>query len=149
MKSTKQSIWLSLILTVVIGICLLAVAVSGPWFLPWIGQRFSLGYMPFLRIVLTAYYLCLPFALLAVLVLFGLLRRIMKGEVFVKSNIRAISVLSWCCIAAAVITFVAAFFYIPFSLLTAAAVFVALILRVIKNVFDVAISLKTENDLTI
>ena len=149
MKSKKHSIWLSLIFTGVIGVCLLAVAVCGPWLLALIGTRFSLGYMPFLRIVLTAYYLCLPFALLAVFVLFVLLLRILRGEVFVRSNIIAISILSWCCIVAAVITFAAAFFYIPFSLLTAAAVFIALILRVIKNVFDVAVSLKAENDLTI
>ena len=51
--------------------------------------------------------------------------------------------------AAAVITFFSGYFYLPFYIISVAAAFFSLILRVIKNVFRSAIEIKAENELTI
>ena len=57
--------------------------------------------------------------------------------------------MSWCCLAAGLIFLVSSFYYPAFFALCAAAVFMALILRVIKNVFAQAEEIKKENDYTI
>ena len=78
-----------------------------------------------------------------------LLQRIGKAQVFVPANESALRLISWCCIAEAAICLVSAAYYIPFLLVSVAAGFMALIVRVIKNVFAEAIALKAENDYTI
>lgn len=78
-----------------------------------------------------------------------LLQRIGRGEVFVRANERALRRISWCCIAEAAICVVSCLYYLPFLLVSIAAGFMALIVRVIKNVFAEAIALKDENDFTI
>ena len=52
-------------------------------------------------------------------------------------------------LSAGLIFLVSSFYYLPFFALCAAAVFMALILRVIKNVFAQAEEIKKENDYTI
>ena len=57
--------------------------------------------------------------------------------------------LSWCCLTAGLICLISAVYYLPFLALAVMAVFMSLILRVIKNVFAEALALKEENDYTI
>ena len=57
--------------------------------------------------------------------------------------------MSWCCLAAGLIFLASSFYYPAFFAFCAAAVFMALILRVIKNVFAQAEEIKKENDYTI
>lgn len=78
-----------------------------------------------------------------------LLCSIGQGDVFLPSNVAILRRLSWYCIAAGLIFLVSGLFYPPFLLLSASAAFVGLILRVVKNVFSEAVSLKDENDYTI
>ena len=49
----------------------------------------------------------------------------------------------------AVVDGLSALYYMPFLIVSAAAAFVGLILRVVKNVFAEAVRLKDENDYTI
>ena len=51
--------------------------------------------------------------------------------------------------AGAAICLVSGFYYLPFFVVAACGAFMALIVRVIKNVFTEAIALKDENDFTI
>lgn len=89
-----------------------------------------------------------------------LLSNVKKERIFDLSTIRCLDVITWCCVFASLIcitSFIIAFvkfgLYIPtlFSFLAIAlgAMFMALILNVIKKVFQKAIELKEENDLTI
>ena len=73
----------------------------------------------------------------------------MNGIIFDDRNVSLLRLLSWCCVAASLITIVAGHFYLPFFIVGVAAGFFAVILRVIKNVFRAAIDIKTENELTI
>ena len=79
----------------------------------------------------------------------GLLQRIGNGAVFEPRNETALRRISWYCIIEAVICVASALYYLPFLLVAVAAGFMALIVRVIKNVFAEAIVLKTEQEFTI
>jgi hypothetical protein len=95
------------------------------------------------------YACCVP-ALAALFFLDRLLVSIARGEVFTAKNVRALRVISWCCFGEALILAAAAWnFALLLFALSVAAAFIGLILRVVKNVIDAAVLIKTENDLTI
>lgn len=99
--------------------------------------------------VTTAFYVTLPFAAATLLALDRLLRRILRGEVFVSANVAALRLISYMLCAATVIFLVAGFFYGAFFVLAAAAAFVVTVVRTVKNCFAAAVLLKDENELTI
>ena len=78
-----------------------------------------------------------------------LLRNISEEEVFIQENVRSLRIMSWCLIAAALVYLVGSLFDWYLVVFAAAAAFVGLILRVVKNVFAQAVELKNENDFTI
>ena len=81
--------------------------------------------------------------------LWRLLRNIRAGAVFIPENTALLRLISWCCIAAGLVYLVSTLYYMPFLVLSAAAAFVGLMLRVVKNAFAEAVSIKHENDYTI
>ncbi len=98
--------------------------------------------------LLSTYTIAAP-AAGALLGLRRLLQNISAGAVFIDENVRILRLLSWCCILAGLLCGASAFYYLPFAELAAAALFMGLILRVVKNVFAEAVRLKDENDYTI
>ncbi|HIV86976.1 MAG TPA: DUF2975 domain-containing protein [Candidatus Pygmaiobacter gallistercoris] len=98
---------------------------------------------------LATQYLSLPVAGTLLWNLHRLLQRIGRSEVFVRANERALRRISWCCLIEAAICVLSCLYYLPFLFVAIAAGFMALIVRVIKNVFAEAIALKDENDFTI
>ena len=81
--------------------------------------------------------------------LYRLLANIENEQVFVAANVRCLRAASWCCMAVAALCLGGAVFYLPMVLVAAAAAFMGLIVRIIKNVFQRAIHMKAELDLTI
>ncbi|MDR3295041.1 MAG: DUF2975 domain-containing protein [Clostridiales Family XIII bacterium] len=101
-------------------------------------------------LIMGLYYACCIPALVALLCLDRLLGNIKKERVFVEENVKALRTISWCCFAEALLFAAAALYYAHILLVPAIAMaFFGLILRVVKNVIDAAVSLKTENDFTI
>jgi hypothetical protein len=78
-----------------------------------------------------------------------LLTNLRKGEVFIQKNVNLLRIISWACIFAAILLFVGGLASFVFIILGVAACFFGLVLRVVKNVFDAAVQIKTENDYTI
>ena len=121
-------------------------------FLPRLLELVS-PYFPMLsqnrRVILTAFYFCLPFAAGALACLLLLLRCIRRDQPFSAVTGRLMSLISWCCVAVGGITLAAAFFYVPLALVTLAMAFVFLIVRVVRLCFLKATELKEENSLTI
>ncbi|MGN0492341.1 MAG: DUF2975 domain-containing protein [Acutalibacteraceae bacterium] len=148
MLSQNNSVKLSLYLTDFIIGLFLAAAVFLPrftkWYITYMGRPADLR-----AVILAVCYTCLPFALIALLSLRRLLKNIIRSDIFVTDNIKQLNYLFLCCAAAAVITFFSGYFYLPFYIISVAAAFFSLILRVIKNVFRSAIEIKAENELTI
>ena len=91
---------------------------------------------------------CVP-AMGALIWLHKLLTNIKNEQVFTDENISLLRRISWCCFLAALITLISARFYLVFGLISIAAAFMGLILRVVKNVIQQAVIIKTENELTI
>ncbi|MFV0527225.1 MAG: DUF2975 domain-containing protein [Lachnospiraceae bacterium] len=128
---------------------LLAAGVAGA---PWI-VRYYFGMpvgdltrnLPFCIII----YCCAIPGFLMLLWMHRLLRNIQSEEVFTEVNVHLLRRLSWGCIAEAIIMFVAGFLYPSFFVISVAAAFIALIIRVIKNMMEQAGELKKENDFTI
>jgi hypothetical protein len=78
-----------------------------------------------------------------------LLSNIKKEKVFIAGNVKLLRTISWCCFAAAFVMVFAAKYYLLLGLTAVAIAFIGLILRVVKNVIEEAVRIKTENDLTI
>ena len=78
-----------------------------------------------------------------------LLGNIRRGEVFIPGNVRCLRLVSWCCVGAGAVCLASSFFYLPFAAVAIAAGFMALIVRIVKNVFEQAIRMKDELDYTI
>ncbi len=148
MSASRKSVQLTLLLTDFIILAVAAAAVGLPWLTEW--YITSMKRPEDLRtVILTVCYACLPAAAAALYSLRRLLKNIIKGETFVKSNVRHLRLLSWYCAAVSLITLAAGYFYLPFYIIGTAAGFFMLILRVLKNVFCSAIEIKAENELTI
>ena len=144
-----KSLWLSKICIKLFTIIMIVVAVFAPKiFSALIEVRIAYlgGTLPYFLI--STYTLCVP-ATIALSGLWRLLDNIDKGEVFIENNVRILRMLSWRCIFAGGICLVSAVYYLPFIIIAAAAGFVGLLLRIVKNVFARAVEIKQDNDFTI
>lgn len=99
--------------------------------------------------LLVTFYLCAAIGFVILFVLDRLVSNISKGKVFVEDNVKYLRIISYCCFAIALITLFFARLRILVFVITFAAAFIGLILRVIKNCFTEAIKLREENDFTI
>lgn len=99
--------------------------------------------------ILITLYCCLSVAIFLLNDLHQLLCNIRKDYIFIQENVTCLRKISWLCIAVGVITLIAAIGYAPFILVSIAFAFIALIVRVVKNIMEAAITLKEENDFTI
>lgn len=99
--------------------------------------------------LLVTFYTCAAVGFVILFVLAKLVDNIGKDQVFVEENVMLLKILSYCCFAIAVITLFFARLRILVFVITFAAAFIGLILRVIKNCFTQAIKIREENDYTI
>lgn len=99
--------------------------------------------------VLIDTYVMVAIAFAAVVLLFFLLRTVLKGQVFGKTTTRLLSFISLCCFVEGILfLLLIAYFQLAFGV-AIAAFFLGLCLRVVKNVIDEATRIKSENDFTI
>ena len=94
-------------------------------------------------------YLCSVPAWLTLWSLWRLLRNLRSGAVFTAENVRRLRTVSWCCAIAALLTALNGLYYIPYLFVAVAEGFMALIVRIVKNVFQEAAAMRSELDLTI
>lgn len=100
-------------------------------------------------VILALAYAVLCAVILADTMLFALLIRVRRGLVFTATSIGFIRGISWCCFLLAVV-FLALGFYFYLSFAVAFfAVFLGMCIRVVKNVLEQAVLIKSENDLTV
>ena len=92
---------------------------------------------------------CSVFGWVTLVQLWRLLANLRRGEVFVLSNVGHLRAVSWCCACVSVICLGCCLYYLPFIFVAAAAGFMALIVRIVKNVFQQACAMQSELDLTI
>lgn len=149
MKWTKdQSIRLTLICIYIFAALLLLADVSAFFWIRWYVEMREMApsYLPRLIILL---YAASVFGWYCLWCLRGLLRNMQAEQVFIPDNVRFLRHISWCCIGAGIVFLVGGFYYVPLFIPAAAAAFMALIVRVVKNAFQQACDMKDELDLTI
>lgn len=142
--SCKMTLWVERSVAVL----LVALLFLLPKILDWYsGFRFlSEGEQ---RMITIAFYCCCVVIGWALWNLDGLLRRILKDEVFVRKNVRAIRQIQWCCAAVCVITIATCFAYLPLVFLAVIMGFLCLVVDVVAHVMDAAVTIREENDLTV
>lgn len=149
MNWTKdKSIVLSQVCIALFAALLLALDVGCYWAVHWF---INLRHMPWQSgaAFMVTIYLCSVFAWLLLFRLWKLLGNMKGGRVFVEDNVKHLRSVSWCCVWAAVICFVSCIYYLPFLFVSIAAAFMALIVRIVKNVFQQANAMKSELDFTV
>lgn len=106
--------------------------------------------------VLTAFYLVMPAGFLALICLDKILVNIKKDLVFDIKNVHLLKNISYACLYASIIgliSFVVVLvngtMFETLIILSSGEFFMFLVVRVVKNIFESAIKLKEENDLTI
>lgn len=101
------------------------------------------------RFIMLTIYLCAAPVGVILWKLWRLLGNIAREQIFVKENIGCLRLISWMCFAVAAITFVSAWYYVMWMVISGCMAFMGLLIRVIKNVFERAKEIKEENDFTI
>jgi hypothetical protein len=147
--NNSKSILLSEILLGVFAATLLLLDVFMNPFLDWY-MNLRLMTSPTIKagMMVTLYALSI-FAWLILAEMFLLLRNLKKAEVFTSKNVKILRIVSICLLVIALISIAGGFFYLPFFIVSVAAAFLTLIVRIVKNAFAEAVRMKEELDLTI
>ena len=143
-----KSILLSQICTALFALLLAALDIGCYWAVHWFIRLRNMNWQKGIAFMVTI-YLCSIFAWILLYGLWKLLGNMKSGRVFVEENVRRLRAVSWCCVGAAVICFVSCVYYLPFLFVSVAAAFMALIVRIVKNVFQQANAMKSELDFTV
>ena len=147
-ESGDRSILLSQGCVAVFALLLLGLDLGGYWLIRWyVGLRGMHGQTGLG--ILIVFYVCSVFAWLCLLRLWRLLGNLKQGRVFVEDNVGHLSAVSRCCAGVCLACLIGGAVYAPILVISLAAGFMGLIVHIVKNVFQQAIAMKSELDLTI
>lgn len=118
-----------------------------PLFASWY-DTYSQKESIFIQFTVIVYLAMFP-AFIILFQLNRLLANIRSGSVFTKQNVSILRTISYCCFCIALLSLIMTIWRLLAAVIFAAFVFVGLLLRVLKNVFEQAVLLREENDLTV
>lgn len=101
------------------------------------------------KTLIGVFYGCTPSAALTLFFLFKFLINLKKREVFCKQTVKYIKILSYTCLSAVPLSLPLCYYFLAGFPIPAAAGFMWLFLRVLKNAFEQGSEIKNENDLTV
>ena len=150
--TATQSILISRGLVYFFTLLLIVLDASG-W---WIGMRLegtallrhTMSFADSLCFIICLYSCSFP-AYYVLYALHRILKNVASGKVFIPDNVQLLRRCSWCLLSAAAICTVGIIWLRVLLVIVAAASFVGLIVRVVMNVFEQAIAMKEELDLTV
>ncbi len=143
-KSAKISVWCSRSLAAVILLLCFFMYDLLVWYSRLRQLNWQVG-----AAILIGFYLCVPAVLYALWCIEGLLKNILRQQVFVSANVGALRRIRRCCAYVSFICLVSGIPYPPLLFLAVIMAFLALMVSVVKNVMAAAVELREENDLTI
>ncbi len=148
--NSDKSLALSRFCVICFAILLLALDIAGLFLIDMFLEMTKplANSIPRTGLILTLYSSSLFAALLLVL-LWSLLSNIRRGEVFTEVNVRNLRLASWACFTIACIYLISMLYFLPFGVISLAVAFIALVIRIVKNIFAEAIEMKSELDLTV
>ena len=144
----NKSVKFAMILNILFMVALALLLVFAPQIAKWYCEIRELGEMVFRAIVMCFYGCAIP-AATALCLLLKLLLNMNKDVIFERKNTNILSGVSYCSILVSAITASGAVFYLPFSFIAVAFLFLFLIIRIVVGCFKAATLLKQENELTI
>ena len=146
----EKSIVLSKCCVVLFGLLLAAVDIGGYWAVEYfLSVSRSLGGLWDGVFLMGVLYGCSIPAWITLGSLWRLLARLGKGQVYVEKNVADIRRTCWCCWVVAVVCLLGTGFYLILLVFAAAAAFMGLIVRIVKNILAQAVAMKDELDFTI
>lgn len=146
-KKQNAALKVSLFFTGVFAAALALLTFTGPWTINLLCEYTN--NQPIEKFILGITYFAVPAGWGAIVILFRLLININREVVFDVRNTRMLTVLSWLCLYVGFLSGFAVRWYIPFVIVSVSALFIGLIVRVVRNIISQAIIIKDENDLTI
>lgn len=153
MWTKTKSLYLSRILTTAVSAMVVIMTFFVPAIANWYQQLSQgSGFFGDAEIVIpmcVCMYICEVFALAAMYSLHVLLKNISRNEVFTQQNTLCLRRISWSFMLAGCVLFVFGLWRFIFMLAAFLAVMFGLVMRVLKNVFEEAVEIKSENDFTI
>ena len=99
--------------------------------------------------LLTAYYLSVPAALLALWNMVRLLKNILSDRLFVMDNVRRIRRVRWCCLEVSLACLATAWWLPSLLLIGGIMALLCLTVTVIGQVMKAGVEIREENDLTV
>ncbi len=146
---SKASIWLSIVLSVLFFIILVASCFYMPLLIYMYMDIKGATIMDSKTEITIIAYAIVGVMAIADILLFVLLQRVRKSLVFTNASVVLIRAISWCAVLLGALCFALGFyFWIAFAA-AFACVFLGICLRVVKNVIEEATIIKAENDFTI
>ena len=145
-----KSILLSRVCVAVFALALLALDIFCYPLARWFADLRQMQWQRGVGMMVTA-YVCSALAWVVLVELWRLLGNLRRGQVFIPENVRLLRIVSWCCVGAAIVCLLSVpwLWFLPVLVVAAAAGFMALIVRIVKNVFQQALAMKDELDLTV
>ena len=140
MSNYKKSAKISLVITYVCMVLLVVLTIGLPYGISWYVEVKGRSADLAATVMLTCYP-CVPFAAVALFSLRRFLKNLIKDTLFKGRNLRDLIYISLCCVCSGIIMLIAGIFYMPFYISGGAAMFCALIVKVI---YDAMLNLKEE-----
>ena len=119
-----------------------------PFLLDYYASLWPLPYYSY-NAIMIAFYCCAGFVLAALWSLDKVLRNILAEEIFVPSNVRCIRRVQICCGIISLICTPAAVLYAPLWFIVVIMAFLFIVVWVVTQAMDAAVTIREENDLTI
>lgn len=142
-KSLLVTLYISRVAITAWAVCIPLVPLLARWY-----DEYSNKESIFTQFVVCVYAAMIPAGVILFL-LNSLLTNIKSERVFETDNVRILRIISYCCFAIAFVSAVMVLWRLLASVVALAFAFMGLLLRVLKNVFEQAVVLREENDLTV
>ena len=145
MKEPKFGAKASLVFTYICIVAFVLAVAFLPVMVTWYVE--TMGRSPELATtVMLTCYPCSPFAAIALLSVRLVLKNIIAGKIFDSKNFVRMQRVSGCCLAAGLIMLFAGYFYMPFYIAGAAAVFCSLLSKVFADVIRAGVPDKNDEE---
>lgn len=148
MKKSQKSINLTVAYIIILAVAFVALLFAAPFAAFWYCDLTGKGDVA-AKVLMSVFYICSPAAVVVIVSSLKLLKNMKNGEFFTAINTKHLSRMSMSCIFVAPVCIVGCFWFYGFMPIAVSAIFMFLILRIIKNVFEYGCEIKEENDLMV
>lgn len=142
MSNYKKSAKISLAITYFFMFSLVVLTIGLPYGISWYVEVKGRSADLAATVMLTCYP-CVPFAAVALFCLRRFLKNLINDTVFEGKKLYDLIYIAFCCLFSGIIMFIAGFFYMPFYISGGAAMFCALIVKVI---YDTMLNFKEKEE---